>query len=155
MTPEQWADATVRIATGLLGWEEVDKDDLPDGFNPAVTWLQSADVHDDWVHWGIKYDENDPFPFDQFNRQHDFTTLDGCAEFERELARRGWLHRYIAVVVLCSIHDGKTHRSDAEVALLAAPADRVRACLRVMEEAGLIERHSANGAATPTGARTE
>lgn len=66
-------------------------------------------------------------------RWPDFTTLDGCAEFERALYQRDELEPYFRH--LLEVHNTKDQ--PRYVYLLATPTERVAACIRVLDEAGL------------------
>ncbi len=115
MTSEQWAEATVRIATGLLRWEDYDGYGFIDGVATTLNEVISSEI---------------------------FRTLDGCAEFERELARRD-MDSPTSLLwgpkgYICQLQNVRDPMAgEARTLLLATPEQRVRACLRVMEEAGL------------------
>ena len=109
MTPEQWAEATKRIGIGLLGWNH----DPDYGF---------------WAHNRNEIIGDDPF-----------FSLDWCAEFEKELAQRGWFERYAQILIGAGEDVDQWHvLSGISVYADKGPADRVDACLRVMKHKGLL-----------------
>ena len=131
MTPEQLAEATVRIATGLLGWE---RDTGPNGdefrLSKPRACVTFTENYRSIMHAWSANGEGPYLP--------DLTTLDGCAEFERELARRGWFERYAQILIGAGEDIDQRHVvSGISVYATKGPAERVWACLCVMDEAGL------------------
>lgn len=135
MTPEQWAEATVRIATGLLGWEKKDSGPHGDDFRlckptACVTFTKNyRSIMHEWSANG----EGPYLP--------DLTTLDGCAEFERELARMEPINGTRDVF---DLYHGYLEEYGVHP-LLATPEQRVQACLRVMEEERKATEEKVNG----------
>jgi len=134
MTSEQWAEATVRIATGLLGWTETKVPLNATGPEKECRWFHKDYSKLAW--FGLSADGRVAFQGGEQYRIEttdwpNLTTLDGCAEFERELVN--------LVSRRCAYPFGR-YLSILSVGghpILATPEQRVRACLRVMEEAGL------------------
>lgn len=137
------------IATKLLGWERTA---ITHNLNPGFSRFerivddrrQSAFVD---IETGMA-----PARAGHLSKWPDFTTLDGCAEFESALIeRRLWL-LYLSALTNLSMKEeplprGEDYAPMKEVEIIAAlsslcilrakPAQRVTSCLKVIEQAKL------------------
>ena len=132
MTPQEWAAATVRIATELLGWERTEDPEHGIRYahrkgNDALVTM-CADGITVFHAWSANLEGPD-WP--------DLTTRDECAEFEAALAERGWIlgatSYWYQLWSICKIGESGEIRTHAEVSFLATPEQRVRACLAVLD----------------------
>lgn len=125
---------TERIAVALLGWK-----------------LSATDKHYRLLthpdcNGKVTFQSDDPQPFINIGRGGirwpDFTTLDGCRQFENALAESGLFHRYRLALIFLDTNPEETRVSAlnsggtfAEYRLvMATPAQRVVACLEVLDE---------------------
>jgi hypothetical protein len=112
---------TERIAVALLGWHFIQTTN-------TNYRHYSRDGKNAYIYGG---GDNKPAGWP------DFTTLDGCAEFERALSTIPRYNHYVDILDEITSPPRSTNGwEDAWALILATPSQRVAACIRVLDEVG-------------------
>lgn len=127
---------TERIATALLEWEANDSSEYLASRQPT-----DAKSYKRWTNgcsWWYTSDYGTPGFWAAFP---DFATLDGCRLFENVLVDRDLLAEYAkhlsSLLTGLDYTIGYNQTPSWQWCLMAPPAQRVAACLKVLDEAGL------------------